>query len=90
MTENELHRPDTDALNRYREFASSDLENLYYVGTRWMDRARKAEYLNTELVETLEAVRNLLADFGQSDDENWPVFQRIVATLERNKKAMSE
>ncbi len=90
MTDDELHRPDTDALNRYREFASRDLENLYYVGLRWMDRARKAEYLNTELVETLEAARNLLADLGQSDDDNWPFFQRIVAALERNKKAMSE
>lgn len=90
MTEDALHKPDVDALKRHVELASTELNNLYYVGLRWMDRARKAEYLNTELVEALEAARRILADMGHYDDDNYPVFQHIAATLDRNKKAMTD
>ena len=38
-----------------------------------------------EMLEALEAARSLLADFGQEDTNNWPVFQQIIAAIAKAK-----
>ena len=48
--------PAPEDLGTHRALAANELDNLYYVGLRWMDRARKAEALNVDLLEALNKI----------------------------------
>lgn len=48
--------PAPEDLGTHRALAANELDNLYYFGLRWMDRARKAETLNVDLLEALKAM----------------------------------
>lgn len=53
-------RPSPTDLSELLDTSTNAINDLYYVGRRWMDRARKAENLNADLLKALKDARTAL------------------------------
>lgn len=62
-------RPSPTDLSELLDTSTNAINDLYYVGRRWMDRARKAENLNADLLKALKEVGDWLsAQYHQISD----------------------